>query len=486
MLQDELTITLEDMLNAREQRAHRQRTLLAQYGVPLAVLTMNIAGPVKRGEWIDRGFALGYTLIRRQLRAARMRCLHTDIHILRTGNEAFMAVDADARALKRALLDIEEATPAGRLFDIDVLDCDGSQISRAQVGHAQRTCLLCDQPAHACARSRQHGLPEITARTQQLLRDALTQWDAWHIAQQACRALLYEASVTPKPGLVDRAGSGSHRDMDFFTFVDSSVSLSEYFEQCAHIGLQQLQSAAATMAALRPLGRLAEGAMLAATDGVNTHKGAVFTLGVVCAALGRLRPEQRAQPARVLDECAAIAQGITAQDFAGITTENARTAGEKLYARHGITGARGQLEQGLPSVRDHGLPALERALQDGLSLNDAGCLALLHLMLHTEDTNLMARGGVEAGQQVQQEVAALLKRTPHPDHAALRDLDAAFVARNLSPGGSADLLSVCFLLHFMKDDPLQMPGQKDQERTEDRDSFGSSALYPHLRTRIAP
>ena len=135
--------------------------------------------------------------MRRQLRAARMRCLHTDIHFLRTGNEAFMAVDADARALKRALLDIEEATPAGRLFDIDVLDCDGSQISRAQVGHAQRTCLLCDQPAHACARSRQHGLPEITAHTQQLLRDALTQWDARHIAQQACRALLYEASVTP-------------------------------------------------------------------------------------------------------------------------------------------------------------------------------------------------------------------------------------------------------------------------------------------------
>ena len=91
-MQDELTITLEDMLNAREQRAYRQRTLLAQYGVPMAVLTMNIAGPIKRGEWIDRGFALGCADAASAAGRACAACTRT--YTPCAPATAFMAVDA--------------------------------------------------------------------------------------------------------------------------------------------------------------------------------------------------------------------------------------------------------------------------------------------------------------------------------------------------------------------------------------------------------
>lgn len=454
-------VSLQQMLAAREERAGRQRALLARYQVPLLCFTMNLPGGVKRGPLPDRGFAMGMALIRRQLAAMGLTCLYAEARHPATGSEGYLCVQTDADRLKRAALDIEEHTPAGRLFDMDVMKTDGTKVPRAGAGFGARTCLLCDRPAHACARSRAHDIRLLAAHAQEQLSAALAQWDAHRIAELACRALLNEACTTPKPGLVDAGNTGSHRDMNLFTFMASTCALWPFFEACAHAGTAGAdRPAPETMAALRPLGRLAEGAMRAATGGVNTHKGAVFTLGVVCAALGRLENSSRANPNRVLAAAAEIARGITGQDFAGITKDNARTAGERLYAWHGITGARGQLEAGLPAVRLHGLPALRQALADGLPLNDAGCLALLHLIANTDDTSLIARGGLEGQRAAAREVRRVLARSPHPDRAALDRLDHWFIKRNLSPGGSADLLAVCYLLLFMLDDPLKedMPG----------------------------
>lgn len=90
--------------------------------------------------------------------------------------------------------------------------------------------------------------------------------------------------------------------------------------------------------------------MLDATGGVNTHKGAIFSIGIACAALGRLERSLWGDPARVLQEIAAMTAGLTERDFAGVTAENAVTAGQKLYLQYGITGVRGQVEAGLPAV----------------------------------------------------------------------------------------------------------------------------------------
>ncbi len=448
-------VTLEELLAAREARAARQRALMKRFGVPLVCLTINLPGPFKRDALSDRGFWMGMALLRRQLQAAGITCLHEETHLLPTGCEGYVCADADALRVKRVALDIEEHTPLGRLLDIDVLDTDGAKVSRAAVGHGERACLVCGQPARGCVRSRAHGdLP--AARAREILAAALASWDARRIAELACRALLYEACATPKPGLVDARNTGSHQDMNLFTFMASASALWPYFEACARAGISGAgHPAPDTMAAIRPLGRLAEGAMRAATGGVNTHKGAVFTLGIVCAALGRLKNEEWTSPDAVLDAAAAIARGITAQDFAGITKDTARTAGERLYAQHGITGARGQLEAGLPAVREHGLPALEKALKEGFPLNDAGCIALLHLIAHTEDTALIARGGIEGQQAAVREVLAVLARSPIPNRAALERLDEWFIQRNLSPGGSADLLAVCYLLYFIRNNPLR-------------------------------
>ena len=444
-------VSLLEMLDARERRVHHQQELLEQYHKPLICFTMNIAGPIKDSPLIRRGFARGQQLLRQQFFRAKLSPLHTDAHCEATGCEAFYVLDADPLTIKKFTTDIEDATPLGRLFDMDVLRPDGTKVDREELSLSGRRCLICGGPAKVCSSRRIHTVAELQAKTTDILTETLDAWDAATAAQQAVRALLYEVTTTPKPGLVDRRNSGSHTDMDSFTFMSSAAALYPYFEACAKVGRETMdRPAPETFAALRPLGCEAEGEMLDATNGVNTHKGAVFSIGITCAALGRLNRATWCDPARVLQEVAAMTMGLTQQDLADVTTENAVTAGQKLYAQYGITGIRGQVEAGLPVVLHHGLPVLENGLKLGYDINRAGCAALLEILVHSTDTNMIARSSRERQLAWVAHVKELLAQTPYPDEEALVELDDQFIAENLSPGGSADLLALTYLLHFFK------------------------------------
>ena len=444
-------VSLLEMLDARERRVHHQQELLEQYHKPLICFTMNIAGPIKDSPLIRRGFARGQQLLRQQFFRAKLTPLSAEAHCAATGCEAFYVLDADPMTIKKFTTDIEDATPLGRLFDMDVLRPDGTKVDREELSLSGRRCLICGGPAKVCSSRRIHTVAELQTKTTDILTETLDAWDAATAAQQAIRALLYEVTTTPKPGLVDRRNSGSHTDMDSFTFMSSAAALYPYFEACAKVGRETMdRPAPETFAALRPLGCEAEGEMLDATNGVNTHKGAVFSIGITCAALGRLNRAEWCDPTRVLQEVAAMTMGLTQQDLADVTTENAVTAGQKLYAQYGITGIRGQVEAGLPVVLHHGLPVLENGLKLGYDINRAGCAALLEILVHSTDTNMIARSSRERQLAWVARVKELLAQTPYPDEEALVELDDQFIAENLSPGGSADLLALTYLLYFFK------------------------------------
>ena len=444
-------VTLSEMLDARERRAFRQQMILSRYQATLVCFTMNIAGPVKNNSLIRGGFLLGNRWLKERLYSMNIDWLHYEEWDEPTGNEAYYVIDRPPCLIKAITTAIEDGSRVGRLFDMDVLAPDGAKSDRTDLGLAPRRCLICDAPARACARSRTHSVEELQEQTFQILADALEESDAQDIARLACRALLYEVTTTPKPGLVDRSNSGSHRDMDFYTFLDSASALWPYFEACARTGRQTASMAAPeTFQALRPVGQKAEADMLAATHGVNTHKGAIFSMGILCAALGRLPRRQWRLPDAILQECAAMTKGLVASDFAGLTRENAHTTGQKLYLEHGISGVRGQMEAGLPAVLDVGLPVLRAGIAQGYSLNDAGCAALLALMTAATDTNLIARSSLSIQRETCSRIRELLEQKPFPDQQTLRELDQAFIEKNLSPGGSADLLAVCYLLYFLE------------------------------------
>lgn len=448
-----MEVTLIEMLNAREARAIRQRELLLKYNKPLISFTMNIAGPEKNNFQIKRGYELGKRLLKGQLMAKKIPVLHFEEICKNTGNEAIYVLDSNAMTIKAVTSSIENAMPVGRLFDMDVIKPEGDKVERTELNLSPRKCLICGQQAQICARSRTHSVNELQLETKKILAEALNEYDTDTIASLACKSLLYEVATTPKPGLVDRDNSGSHKDMDFFTFQASTAALFPYFKSCAKTGIEtRNKNASETFELLRGIGKIAEGEMLLATNGVNTHKGAIFSMGIFCGALGRIEPSLWREPKIVLDECAKMAAGLTSHDYANITNETADTAGEKLFLKYGISGARGQAEAGFPAVLSVGLPKLEDGLRRGLSINDAGCAVLLAMMACTIDTNIINRSSVEEHRCISRDIAELLQDEPFPSRETLKKLDAEFIDRNISPGGTADLLSLVYMLHFLKEE----------------------------------
>ena len=438
--------TLQEILDAREQRAQHQQALLKKYQKALISFTMNIPGPEKRNRDISIGFFVGTRLLVDGLSG---HILHKEHKVTNAGWEGYYITDLPADRLKQIAMDIEDTEPIGRLFDIDVITAEGSKLSRENFGHPRRKCLLCENDAAVCARSRTHSLEELQDRTGFLLYLCARQWLTEYIATRAYFALNEEVCTTPKPGLVDRNNQGAHKDMSIRHFFASANALRSYFARFAEEGfLTRDLPPAETFARIRSIGKEAEQAMLRATHNINTHKGAIFSMGLVCAAAGRLPPDAWT-PEKLLSECAAMTEGLVSRELSGITQESAKTAGEKIFAKYGISGVRGQAEAGFHAVLSVGLPVLRQGLESGLSFNDAGCAALLHLLATTDDTNLIHRSDRQTQLHVKQEIAELLAANPYPKPEQIIALDTAFIQKNLSPGGSADLLALTYFLHFL-------------------------------------
>ena len=437
-------VTLPEILDLREQRAAAQKRLLEAYGKPVVCFTMNIPGPVKQNGLILRGFRLGCRLLRQGLEEAGIPVLHWEAEDPYAGSTAYCAADTDPVTLKRITTRIEDSFPLGRLYDMDVLNPRGSKLDREQVGGKSRDCIVCGAPGRGCASRRLHTVPELQAAAEGLLTGHFLTADAETVASLAEESLLEEVRTTPKPGLVDLRNTGSHRDMNADTFAASAHALRPYFAECVRIG--QRTAAApeeTTFGLLRQAGLAAETEMYRATGGVNTHKGAIFTLGILCGAMGRLWNLEGTAAAlsRLLELSARIGTGAVG-DFA----LGGDTAGLRLYRGKGIGGIREEVARGLPSVANIGLPVFRGGLARGLSRNDAALMALLNLIAGVEDTNLYHRGGEAGAAFAKKAAAGLLKTGTFPGTARMEELDDAFIARNLSAGGCADLLAVTLFL----------------------------------------
>lgn len=447
----EHAVTLMEMLGAREARAMRQQQLLEEYHLPVISFCLNIAGPVKNSPVLRRAFREGLERLACALLAGRLDVVHREEVDQPTGCEALWVVRGDGRAVKELCVELEDRDALGRLFDLDVLDPVSGKWDRTQLGQPPRKCLVCGKEGKGCASRRLHTVEELQGATQVILEDYFGKKDQQALGALAAKALLYEVCTTPKPGLVDRKNNGSHRDMDVFTFLDSTAALLPYFEEAVRLGMETRDlPPQETFRRLRQAGAAGERAMFRATGGVNTHKGAVFTLGTVCAAAGRLWTAEGFS--KDLDAALALCGEMSAQavqkDFEAIRREGAHTTGQRLYLEHGLEGIRGELSRGLPAVAQIGLPTLRRRLEAGDSLEQAGVQVLLALMAQVVDTNLIARGGLE-GQQWAMKQTKNLPQGRAATRQETEELDRALIERNLSPGGCADLLAITYFLEFL-------------------------------------
>ena len=268
---------------------------------------------------------------------------------------------------------------------------------------------------------------------------------AQRVGRAAIAAMYDELALTPKPGLVSFADTGSHSDMDATTFMRSLFALRHYFPRVAMLG-----AARAPFSALEALGVSAESRMLAATNGINTHRGAVFTLGILCAAAGLGGGRLSAGKLR---------QGLMSTWGDALQARRCRAGvsnGQRAAQAFGLRSAGEEAALGFPVVFGHAVPALAQARQQGLHDQGARLQTLFEIIAVLDDTNLVHRGGMAGLRFAQSQAREFLRAggAARPDALAhAHAIHRAFVARRLSPGGAADVLAAaCFLERICKNE----------------------------------
>lgn len=275
--------------------------------------------------------------------------------------------------------------------------------------------------------------------------------DLQKVSQYLTQAILLEVSTHPKPGLVTRLSNGAHKDMSIFTFMMSSAVLSKAFNDLQDIGQAHRGTLAELFCKLRSYGVGAEAELLRVTKGVNTQRGILFAGGIVSTVSGYAMNMGLSRDA-LLPMIKEMAAGLVARELKNLD-HAAMTAGEKLYYKYGITGIRGEVENGFPSVVNYGLPALEDAFNKGATINDALVHALIALMTVVEDSNIIWRTDYDTLLEVQRiakDILNLGSVFTEKGRMAIAETERYFLQRRISPGGSADLLSITITLYLLE------------------------------------
>ncbi|WP_367848042.1 triphosphoribosyl-dephospho-CoA synthase MdcB [Rhodoferax sp. WC2427] len=269
------------------------------------------------------------------------------------------------------------------------------------------------------------------------------------IGRAATRALYHELALSPKPGLVTLTDNGSHRDMDAQTFMRSLFALRSYFVAIAELGQHKVD-----FAALERCGIQAEAHMLAATGGINTHRGAIFMLGLLCAAAGAVSCSGAPPtPAR-------LRQALRHHWGDALAARASRTStlpGGVAAQKHGLRSASQEAALAFPVLFETAVPALVAGLARGLSSTQARLDTLFHVMAVLDDSNLAHRGGLEGLHHARQAARSFLAAGGAARPGGMEAAQAMgrdFQARNLSPGGSADTLAAaCWMVQFCNPQP---------------------------------
>ena len=245
------------------------------------------------------------------------------------------------------------------------------------------------------------------------------------VSKQAVMSLKKELATTPKPGLVDHADNGAHQDMDYALMLASIDALEPYFDLLAQHGFDNDEPDAQV---IRQIGIDAEAAMLKATRGVNTHRGALFSMGLAIVAA--------AQSLRSGKDWAEVVKAIAAQIPTGHNSNGAK-AREQYKAKGALDLAR----EGYSELTNSWLPAYRNASAD------AELKTLLLIMSQLDDTNVIHRVGYDKAQQVKRDAKEIYENF---NLIKVEELNRRFNRENISPGGAADMLALTFFINAIK------------------------------------
>lgn len=433
---------LESILKARDQRAFL-KAKIAQIRLPSLSLSLNVPGFPKSNPTVDSFFRsclydlkntfIGHRIDIQENNAVEICDAAGDFYLVPFSMNHFSLTE-----IKQICEDFEENHPLGRFIDVDLNDELGSTVSSGK----SKLCFFCrERPAIECRREKSHSFEELRtfmfSEMAEYGRKQREERIAEKLSSLAQQAIYAEISLTPKPGLVDQLSSGSHSDMCYQTFVDSTTAISPWFSELVCEGFAfQNDDLTQALPRLREIGLRMEAAMLEATGNVNTQKGVIFLMGLSLFACGNLfRRHEYFQVAAFRKIIQDICAGLVENELINVAGSG-KSHGEKIFRKYGFGGARGEAESGLATVFNFGLPGLIQAGQ----LNDEPLIkCLLSIAANNNDTNILFRSNPEVLDRFKRLCQIALADFKPENYAAVIDFCKH---QNISPGGSADLLAV--------------------------------------------
>lgn len=371
------------------------------------------------------------------------------------GIVAHFLFDLDFVNVKKEMINVEEEHILGRCLDIDVYTLKNDKvigISRSDLFKKTRRCFICDLDAKICSRAQTHTIDEIKNYFELVyknFKDSQKKTDslAYEVSQMALKAMISEVSTFPSFGLVSPISSGAHKDMDYYTFLNSAVAITPFLKKMFEVGYSYY-SPEYIFDAIRDIGKECEEKMFEATNNINTHKGMIFLMGISMAAIGKALYENK-EFYQIQDIIKSMVKNIL-DDFKELHKKEKLTHGERLYLEYGFTGIRGQVQDGLSVLFDN---IIDNYINSDLKENDLYTQILIELMARVEDSTVVYRHDISTLRKVQSDAKDLLNMGgifTEEGRQKCHHLEDLYIKENISPGGCADLLAISILLIDVK------------------------------------
>jgi holo-ACP synthase/triphosphoribosyl-dephospho-CoA synthase len=437
---------LEEILAARDARSLLRKGF-SLHNLPSLSLNLNVPGYPKSNETVSRFFLYCLDDLKVYITAHLIRLDEKQaIHEKDKAGDFYIApFSTDHHSLieiKQLCEDFEEKHAWGRFIDVDITDDAGMPVSSGK----SKSCFYCNEhPADECRRDQRHDTEEVRAFMFSKMRAfCLKQREITicrNLSALALQSVLTEISLTPKPGLVDKFSNGVHSDMNYNTFINSTSTISVYFNDLAQAGFDFAENdMTKALPVIRNIGLRMEKSMFDSTNQVNTQKGIIFLIGLSLFSSGYLFAHEddfRIEKFRTIIKD--ICRGLTNRELE-VPQRPPETHGEHIYHKLRISGARGEAENGFPTVFNFGLPELLNFNE----LNEQALLrAFLALAANNNDTNILYRSNVDVLNHFRELSQTALKTNN------MYPLVDFCMKQRISPGGSADLLAVSIYLYLL-------------------------------------
>ena len=304
----------------------------------------------------------------------------------------------------------------------------------------------------------------------ELLARAPSEQRALQLGAWARWALEQEALLTPKPALVDQLSDGAHQDMTLSLMLTSAKVLEPYFVQMAQVSAK-LESISEVRAQIGQIGRDAEKAMLIATGGVNTHRGAIWALGLIVSA----GHSPLNQPHDLFQQVAALAN----EPDRSLRATGALSNGQKVLKKYGLTGAKEEAQHGFPSIQQHALPMLLDRRYAGVNEQHGRIDTLLSLMAVLADTCVLSRAGLDGLAIMHQGAHRVLNAggfASFEGRKAYQEYSHQLLAMRASAGGAADLLAATLLIAELFECDLAIT-HRDDLATFNNNKYDNEAFH---------